>query len=566
MFTHPQSIQWLTQLAILFPIKQALLLGTERGACDWISWLQQQAIPRINLIEADTEAAGSLKTETGNRSGWETHYDLIAEQTGSATFYHTNLSSENGLIPPQKLTAIWPNIETIQQQTRSALSLQDFARQNNLHPDLLIINYLGAHALLQNADNVLENANIIIAKASQNIESLPEADISLLTEYLQTQNFKLIETESGRHPHILYAVFFKDHVRLNQSQQQKTQELKQQLLELKQKLAAQESKIKQTKKWKQAAKEYKQTLSTLYKKEQNTTAMLQQHNEALSQQYTQLLQHIDTRFNEQTTQPAARPSENVTPDYGQLIQKTEKNVLNAISQRLSNTTAQLEAYIAILNFLNSGSLLSGFHGWPISPDIGLFIITQMRQKQYDLVIEFGSGTSTLLFAKLAAAEHHTPLISDLLPQKIISFDHDTDYYRQTQKLLNINQVSQYVDLIHAPLIEWQENEQIFLYYDCETQLQHLAQQLSNKQAKILVLVDGPPGDTCKDARYPAIPYLFKYLAEHQIDILLDDSKRPQEKEVIEKWRTFWQSKSIPIFDQQLLNFEKGLYFYSNKNS
>ena len=564
MFTHPQSIQWLTQLAILFPIKQALLLGTERGACDWISWLQQQAIPRINLIEADTEAAGSLKTETGNRSGWETHYDLIAEQTGSATFYHTNLSSENGLIPPQKLTAIWPNIETIQQQTRSALSLQDFARQNNLHPDLLIINYLGAHALLQNADNVLENANIIIAKASQNIESLPEADISLLTEYLQTQNFKLIETESGRHPHILYAVFFKDHVRLNQSQQQKTQELKQQLLELKQKLAAQESKIKQTKKWKQAAKEYKQTLSTLYKKEQNTTAMLQQHNEALSQQYTQLLQHIDTRFNEQTTQPAARPSENVTPDYGQLIQKTEKNVINTLTQRLNNSTTQLEAYFAIHNFLNTGNLLSGFHGWPISPDIGLFIINQMRQKQYDLVIEFGSGTSTLLFAKLVAAEHHQKLMSDLLPQKIISFEHHVDFYKQTKDLLTVNGFSQYVDLVHAPLIEWVENEQIFFYYDCKNKLEQLSKQIDGKKINILVLVDGPPGNTCKDARYPAIPFLFEHLENQQFDIILDDSKRPQEKAVIQKWQEFWSSKGIGISDKQI-DSEKGIYLATTNN-
>ena len=147
---------------------------------------------------------------------------------------------------------------------------------------------------------------------------------------------------------------------------------------------------------------------------------MESQNQELAKQQQQWLQHIEKTASN-------RPSEAINPAYSQKIDHAEKNLRQTIQQSTGNAVAQLEAYIAIHNYFNTGSLLSGFHGWPISPDIGLFIINQMRRKQYDLIIEFGSGTSTLLFAKLAAAQPHANLMSDLLPQTIVSFDHHADY-------------------------------------------------------------------------------------------------------------------------------------------
>ncbi|UOO81740.1 class I SAM-dependent methyltransferase [Uruburuella testudinis] len=586
---YPKSIQWLTQLAILFPIKHVLLIGASSGACEWLGWLQQQTIPHVTLIETNPGDHPILQTETNIPSDWTIYNQLIAEHTGTTTFYHASLSSESGLIAPEKLTAIWPNIQTTQQQNLAALSLQDFTLKQDLQPELLIINCFGAQSLLQHTTDLLQHTNIIIAKTSLDIENLPEADLTALAEYLHAQNFKLIATESGRHPKVAYAIFVKDHAKLNritfrkyqsatqqnQAQQTEKKVLEKHLTQLKQELVAiQEKNFKHVKKWKQTAKKYKYKFSELEKKhEQYTHALPTQQRELFDQQQEQLLQYLNTLFRTQTEQTASLlatqidrlTSKNVVPDYNETIQKTEKNVINTLTQRLNNSTSQIEAYIAIHNYLNTGSLLSGFHGWPISPDIGLFIINQMRQKQYDLVIEFGSGTSTLLFAKLAAAKHHQPLMSDLLPQKILSFDHHADYYQRTQVLLNTNQVAKHVDLVHAPLIEWQKNEQTFLYYDCEATLQQLAQNLQGKSAKILVLVDGPPGDTCKNARYPAVPLLFKYLAEHQIDIILDDATRPEEREVAAKWQNFLSNCQIAFSDEKIIN-EKGIYFVKTANS
>ena len=58
------------------------------------------------------------------------------------------------------------------------------------------------------------------------------------------------------------------------------------------------------------------------------------------------------------------------------------------------------------NYLRTGDVLGDFHGWPISPDIGLFLLEKMREQQYDLIIECGSGTATALFAKALEINAH----------------------------------------------------------------------------------------------------------------------------------------------------------------
>lgn len=598
MHSYPELTQWLAHLSLLLPSKQALLIGAGRGDGEWVEWLKQQPAMQTTLIEADTEAYPALLKAAENQTNWHAYHDLIAESTGDTTFFTASLSSESGLLQPNKLAGIWPNIETVQQQTRAALSLEDFTYQNALHPDWLFINCFAAQSLLQKAESVLQHVNIIIARASHDIDSLPEADLANLTQQLTQHAFTLIATEPGRHNHIVYALFVKNHAACyadlvqahkqqkhkskqkhkqtkqhntkltkqlqqaqqqlqeadekNQKQQANEAKLIRQIAQLQQTLDAKESCLQKEQEHSLLHKKKLDKLDALLEQSAHIAAAMESQNQELAKQQQQWLQHIEKTASN-------RPSEAINPAYSQKIDHAEKNLRQTIQQSTGNAVAQLEAYIAIHNYFNTGSLLSGFHGWPISPDIGLFIINQMRRKQYDLIIEFGSGTSTLLFAKLAAAQHHEKLMSDLLPQKIVSFDHHADYYRQTQELLKINQMGKYVDLVHAPLIEWQENKQTFLYYDCEAKLQQLAQTLNGKQAKILVLVDGPPGNTCKNARYPAVPLLFKHLAAHQIDIILDDAARAEEKEVAMKWQALLNVQKINFTDTSLNN-EKGIYF------
>jgi hypothetical protein len=242
----------------------------------------------------------------------------------------------------------------------------------------------------------------------------------------------------------------------------------------------------------------------------------------------------------------------------------EKRLNQALGLGLANAVRQMEAFLGIQHYLQTGEGITGFHGWPISPDVGLLLLDKIRENGYALIIEFGSGTSTVLLAKALNTLVRTrgePAAwqSHRLVHRIVSFEHDPRYLNDTARLLDTHAAADRVRLLHAPLIDWLHGEQVFHFYDCAAELARLDTTLGHAPARILVLVDGPPGRTCPLARYPAIPLLFQHLGRHHIDIVLDDANRTEEQAAIEAWRAHWQARSTRI-EEHFPASEKGLYF------
>ena len=252
--------------------------------------------------------------------------------------------------------------------------------------------------------------------------------------------------------------------------------------------------------------------------------------------------------------------------YNQSIKSLEKELRANFGKDLKNAVKQIEAFVSIQNYLNAGESITGFHDWPISPDIGLFLIERIRERHHDLIIEFGSGTSTTLFAKVMQLEQRAgsqlPTTGGEPIRNICAFEHDQHYLRKTRDMLASQNLTEMVTLAHAPLVDWQDDTGQYPYYDCDATLAALAQQLDGAPKRVLVLVDGPPGATCANARYPAVPSIFKHLARHQIDVVLDDASRPEEKAVIELWRAFWKKRSMRI-TERMVPSEKGLFWAQN---
>ena len=89
-------------------------------------------------------------------------------------------------------------------------------------------------------------------------------------------------------------------------------------------------------------------------------------------------------------------------------------------------------------------------------------------------------------------------------------------------------------------------------------MNNIASKFAKHSAKILVLVDGPPGNTGPLARLPALNKLLNALGHHQIDIVLDDSERTEEKMIIAKWKETLQGRFVP-FEEEDVPCEKGAY-------
>lgn len=226
------------------------------------------------------------------------------------------------------------------------------------------------------------------------------------------------------------------------------------------------------------------------------------------------------------------------------LDKVRDTLTKSIKNEITNATKQLEAFLGIKSYFETGEVIGELHGWPISPDLGLYLIQQLESTPYDLVIEFGSGTSTQIMAKTLAliAERHTARIKPVQ----VAFEHLSQYYQKTQLILEQSGHANSVNLQLTPLKPFHAPDSFtYEYYDCEIQLQAIKNAIAiHKDLHIFVLVDGPPKSTGLHARYPALPILLKYFKHAHIDLILDDYNRPEEKEVAKKWVEYLHSLKV----------------------
>ncbi|MEB2332286.1 MAG: class I SAM-dependent methyltransferase [Nitrosomonas sp.] len=218
--------------------------------------------------------------------------------------------------------------------------------------------------------------------------------------------------------------------------------------------------------------------------------------------------------------------------------RVRKFLDSTLKKEVANATKQIKSFIGLQSYLATGELPSiniEQHSWPVSPDFALYLIELIEFNDYDLIIEFGSGLSTVIIAK---AIRRAARRQGKKPADFVSFDHLEHYYKQTCTQLEHAGLINAVQLILAPLQDWQDsNGRIQPYYACQSTLTALKQKYVVADLRILVIVDGPPAATGKHARYPAGPLILEHFANAHIDLLLDDYIREDEKEIVQRWQT-----------------------------
>lgn len=187
-----------------------------------------------------------------------------------------------------------------------------------------------------------------------------------------------------------------------------------------------------------------------------------------------------------------------------------------------NEFRQLAAFVQLHSFLAPDFPLPPMRSWAISPDFALLVVRLIDEHKPARIVEFGSGSSTLVCGYCMRRNEGG---------EIISIDHDTVFANKTRDDLSRHGLSEWADVRVAALeasayrddagrpIEW---------YDAEV--------VSALPADIdLVIVDGPPARHKALARYPALPAIADKLAPGAV-LVLDDADRPEEQAVLTRWR------------------------------
>jgi hypothetical protein len=200
-------------------------------------------------------------------------------------------------------------------------------------------------------------------------------------------------------------------------------------------------------------------------------------------------------------------------------------LLSAINKNIQSNKTKLQEIHAteILNSLSANNArYDALTTFSMMPSTVVHILNDMVINDRKMIIEFGSGNSTIFIARLIR------LLGSGI--QFYSIDQDADWQDKIKRSLIKEGIEEAVTFVYAPLkdCEFQFKSQK-TWYDTDILKQAIDQKLFD-----LVIVDGPVASIIEHARYPALPFLKNNLSSNKT-IFLDDSNRTGEKEILAEW-------------------------------
>ena len=183
---------------------------------------------------------------------------------------------------------------------------------------------------------------------------------------------------------------------------------------------------------------------------------------------------------------------------------------------LENQYRELRAFINLQPMLNNAFLPYSF--WAMEPSNILNLLSTMQYQKYRTVVECGAGVSTLAIGKL---------LMQMGEGHVYSLEEDKHWYDVMCSAVAHDGLSDYVTIVHAPLEH--NTTSGTLWYAAEATGRVLAQAGHID----VLLIDGPKS-IAPLSRYPALPTFAPAIDSTSL-IILDDSKRGNEKKVIKQW-------------------------------
>ena len=156
--------------------------------------------------------------------------------------------------------------------------------------------------------------------------------------------------------------------------------------------------------------------------------------------------------------------------------------------------------------------LPNWNHWTIPPDLLAIIMNLIKNREPQLIVEFGSGLSTIVIASLIRG----------YGGKLISIEHDAGYAETQRKALICHGLSEHVEVRVSPIGSRTYEPFRHPWYEIPD-----FADLANVD---LVVVDGPPDAFGAEVRFPGAEQMVAKLAPGG-SIILDDVDRAGEQRI-----------------------------------
>jgi predicted O-methyltransferase YrrM len=202
---------------------------------------------------------------------------------------------------------------------------------------------------------------------------------------------------------------------------------------------------------------------------------------------------------------------------GAVVGRLTRPARRWVAGELDRQYGQVEALVALYAMLDIKRPLPSMRDYAVAPDFACRLASLILATRPSTIVEFGSGVSTLV-AAYAVKKNGIGIVH--------SVEHDSKWCAQTGSTLEEHGLSSLVTLRHAPLkVMWLSGAN-WMWYDTDA--------LQLPPAIDVLVVDGPPANPGRLARYPALPVVRTSLSGQAV-VLVDDADRPDETAMVARW-------------------------------
>ena len=199
------------------------------------------------------------------------------------------------------------------------------------------------------------------------------------------------------------------------------------------------------------------------------------------------------------------------------VTSSKEQLRRDLTRELRDQTTQFESLLQVLPRLGGLPLLPPSGGFALDARALAELSDHLLGTKPQLVLELGSGTSTVWIA------HHLKQTGG----RIVSCDHDPYYANATRLHLERHSLADIAEVRDAPLVARGEETP---WYDKSA--------LADLEDIDLLLVDGPPAATGPFARRPALEVL-RHSLRPGATVILDDTHREDEQAILREWLERW---------------------------
>lgn len=210
-------------------------------------------------------------------------------------------------------------------------------------------------------------------------------------------------------------------------------------------------------------------------------------------------------------------SKDLSTSLSRHIDKIIKDQTERLVKAGYDETRQVEALLQLFRKIEGQAPMPPSGQWAMSPSGILQLVALMETRRPKLVVELGSGTSTVWIAQTLKTNRLG---------RVVSIDHDPHYAAITREFLQLHGLDEYGEVREAPLSLLTLGDDEFAWYQ-----RSVFADLTDID---LLVIDGPPARSSREARYPALPTLRDRLSSDAI-VVLDDASREDEARIVERW-------------------------------